>query len=863
MNNRSVKSSIAVVTATILAALCCGILGGCSFIGSLFDFGSVEFTQRSLALEVGESFDLSRIIESDGEYELTTSNRTVATVSDATVTAVGAGKCSITAKSGTASSTLGVTVTERVPDTITLNSDGALIQTLGSTAPIVFTAVVTGSADGEAIVWSVDGIMQVRTDADVPFVFSPSQAGEFVVTASPENSALEASETVRAYHAVTASGHVDGSLSQTDPAQPLTLTVALEKNPNNPDDYIRWFVDGKVEYAGNENSYLYVPDIGAHTLTLEVNGVRREIDGKNTVDVFVAGSRIPTVTALEFDNMYPHAYLVHDAVGAACVEIVAPDGSVTTVSQHDPEHASRFGENTVDVGGLVDICASSSARRAYKFRMRSLGDGGAYLPSEYGKQFTFTQLPSAAQKYLGSTYCDKDRYITSDAEFVNLLEYEIINRPKTSSPSVSFDCYMGYTFDGSAEDLWDNAFEIAATSGKYTSINVDHKNGIFSVSFKVNTVNNPSKQTYTGYNSSEYTEQLHAIMPHINYDEDKYRADDYIFAIDTRERTQTVTYTDELYFAAENNSRPVPTAGSAAETVYRAARDVMRKIVTDDMTDTEKAHAVYDWVMWQVTYDTPATEISKDGEAYSAYYLEGVFGDGATSIDGVKYYPYAVCDGISKAYSLLCNIEGIPCVRVAGIAGESLADARGYGHAWNKVFVDGGWYVVDCTWGDVQSRIRINGIERDYELALHDHLFLTDAQADLTHFEGFEAGDTDIIYAPQSATRRINVYESMTYNGVEINCSVGKNQDERKRVAEIARAFAETYRPMTSVYVPGGVNNGAYSVDYQAFEIYFEDGVPANDSFVRTDIQSAIRAVLPRAETVIRSYENIVLVLVK
>ena len=41
---------------------------------------------------------------------------------------------------------------------------------------------------------------------------------------------------------------------------------------------------------------------------------------------------------------------------------------------------------------------------------------------------------------------------------------------------------------------------------------------------------------------------------------------------------------------------------------------------------------------------------------------------------------FAVCDGLSKAYVLLCAIEGIDCVKVNG-------KADGAGHAWNKVYL--------------------------------------------------------------------------------------------------------------------------------------------------------------------------------
>ncbi|MDE6293481.1 MAG: hypothetical protein K2L88_02525, partial [Clostridiales bacterium] len=354
-----------------------------------------------------------------------------------------------------------------------------------------------------------------------------------------------------------------------------------------------------------------------------------------------------------------------------------------------------------------------------------------------------------------------DLYVTSEIEYVRIVEYHVFFRQKTANSSIKFNCYIAYDRAGTAEELWNEAFPIAATSGMYSGIKVyDVSSGpsglIMHTSFKVDTVNNPSKQLSGGTRST----QLHAIIPHINYDEQKYRGVSHTFPIDRKTRIAEVEYSDELYLASQSGVRPVPTAGSTASTIYQKARSVLRKICTDDMTDIQKAHAIYDWIMWQVTYDTPATKLDSGGEEYASYYLEGVFGDGETSIGNVVYKPYAVCDGMSKAFALMCNIEGIPCVRVVGKAGKSLRTAGG--HAWNKVYLDGAWYVVDCTWGDSHVTFALDGASRDYELGLHSHLFVTDAMVSGTHFEPYRYDSkTTIKYAPQTAKTPLNVYKDM------------------------------------------------------------------------------------------------------
>ncbi|MDE5592340.1 MAG: hypothetical protein K2I75_00125, partial [Clostridiales bacterium] len=346
---------------------------------------------------------------------------------------------------------------------------------------------------------------------------------------------------------------------------------------------------------------------------------------------------------------------------------------------------------------------------------------------------------------------------------------------------------------------------IAATSGSYTNRAEDLGGGVMRTTFTVSTVNNPTTQTSS---SAARSTQLHAILPHINFDASKNRPSNYSFAIDRLTRTAEVAYSDELYLAAQNGVKPIPKAGSSAQSVYEQARSVLRSICTDDMPDVQKAQAIYDWIMWQVTYDTPATLMS-GGESLSSYYLEGVLGDGTTKIGGVAYNPNAVCDGMSKAYALMCNIEGIPCVRVVGRAGKNIDTAGG--HAWNKVFVNGAWYFVDCTWGDSHVTFGLDGVERNYELGLHSHLFLTDAQVSATHFEPYRYEEkTTVRYAPQTAKTPINVLADMTVNGMAINCYIAKNEDQKNRLHDIATAFARAYQKDKTITVP---LSGEYTVD--------------------------------------------------
>lgn len=856
----TVNKSVSLITAAVLALFSTVILCGCSWPFS--SGGNVEFTRPAISLTIGEEYELTDIIVSDTDtYTLSSSDASIASIAGTVLTARGIGKAVITIDTVSSAAELRVTVSAEEESTLSLTATGDLIQTLGSTSEVSFKAVTTGDATKIAVDWYLNRIKAATLSNHSKFSFIPTIAGEFTVEA--ECAGLSAKTMVRVYRAVNAVASYVGEIRQLrEPYTNVTFSVDIEKNIDNPVDRIQWYVDGNIVSDGTSESFVYRPSAGAHAVSVKVNGVTRLFGDASSVNVYCVGSVTPAAPTFEFDNLYPHAYIKYDVLGDAMVEITAPTGTVTEYAQTDNRYVSLFDENGFDAGSLIELCSSTPVRGAYKFRVKSLGDGGALTESDYSKYFTFTQLSTTAKPYIENRILDADLYITSDEEYVAALEYFVVFRSKTTKlPKVEFECYIAYDMSVDAKALWNNAFPIAATSGTYNDISVTLTGSIMRTYCVVDTVNAPTRQTKRYGNDYEYSRQLHAVIPHINYDESEYRPDDYVFPIDRRENTESVAYSDELYYAAARNTRPIPKTGSAAETVYNTARSILRKICTDAMTDVQKAHAIYDWIMWQVTYDTPATETDYNGEKYSAYYLEGVFGDGKTKIGGVAYAPYAVCDGISKAYALMCNIEGIPCVRVSGQAGDTIEDTGG--HAWNKVFVDGQWYIVDCTWGDLHSELTIDGVTEKYELGLHDWLFLTDAQADDTHFEPYEAGESFMVYAPPTTTPHRGIYSEMTYNGVVIDCEISAGENKLERVREISKKFARAYTPRRSVFVPGGVGDGEYPIIYEGFEIYFNGGINIPFGYIQSAIDAAIMTILPDADVKTIVFDNVALVLVR
>ncbi|WP_438847945.1 transglutaminase domain-containing protein [Anaerocaecibacter muris] len=854
--------ALRVATAAVISAVMVFVLGGCSLFRSLLDDGdgSIDFTRSSITLQVGERYNLANIIDCDStDYTLTSSDPKVVTISGSTVTAKSAGTATVKASTGYDSDVLRVTVKQKQEDSFTVETDGALVQTMGELSEITFMPTAIGSIASSSVAWYVGGRLKEMGYADEPFKYMPTGAGAFSVTAKCGE--FTCSLIVRVYYPVTASVECDGELNQTAaPYSDIDFKVRVDGDGNgaNPPDYIVWYDNGKIISEGSELVFSYSPAAGRHTIAAEVNGVRVY----STDAVFKGAAATPSAPTVEFDNLFPHVYVRYEVAGAAQVEITSPTGLAATFSQNSAAYKDLFDGNGFDARQVISLCASDSGRRSYRVRVKSLGDGDALTEGEYSEYYTFTQLPSAAKPYLETRCLNGDLYVTSDVEYTELVEYYVNFRSKTvNEPSVSFDCYIAYDmYDKDA--LWNDAFPIAATSGLYKNIKTTFKNNVMRTSFTVNTVNNPSRKSSAGMFGEGYSKQLHAVLPHINYDENKYRPDSHVFPIDEREYSAAVEYSDELYLAAERGVKPLPQSGSSAETLYELARAALREICSDDMTDMQKAHAIYDWIMWRVTYDTPATEVSSGGEKYSAYYLEGVLGDGSTSIGGVVYPPYAVCDGMSKAYALMCNIEGIPCVRVVGEAGSSIYDLGG--HAWNKVFIDGAWYVVDCTWGDSQGSLTLDGNKSSvYELGLHDYLFVTDSDISSTHYEPYMNDESSIVYAPATARRKLNVYKDMTFNDAVIDCYIAGGQNERERMREIARNVAKAYKSRSSVRIAGGVNGGQYAINYQGVEVYSENGFTLSDSAILDVVTAAVNAENSSLTVKVVTYDNIMLILLK
>ena len=228
----------------------------------------------------------------------------------------------------------------------------------------------------------------------------------------------------------------------------------------------------------------------------------------------------------------------------------------------------------------------------------------------------------------------------------------------------------------------------------------------------------------------------------------------------------TVSTSNMLYKAVSWGYKPVfenNANGILLKQIYLNARATLSKICTDGMSEYEKVHAIYDWIIYNVRYDYDLAADNSNGNklvlnanmGYYGYYLEGIFLD-AFYNNGLSH---AVCDGKSKAFVLMCGIEGITSLRIVGSVAAG-------GHAWNKVLVDPdddgnkNWFVIDTTWGD--NALTVNGLGTT-EYLTHGYFMINDSVIASTHDEderGYPVADGNYDYYSKTTF----TYGASTYN---------------------------------------------------------------------------------------------------
>ncbi len=112
--------------------------------------------------------------------------------------------------------------------------------------------------------------------------------------------------------------------------------------------------------------------------------------------------------------------------------------------------------------------------------------------------------------------------------------------------------------------------------------------------------------------------------------------------------------------------------------------------------ETEKARAIYTWVSGYLQYDHQA---ERKGQRINQHLRD--------ILDRRR----GLCMDYALLYQAICRYAGLQCEKVDGYAAPRLAEGRQVpekaDHAWNAVWADGQWHLLDATWGEVQDESQL------------------------------------------------------------------------------------------------------------------------------------------------------------
>lgn len=107
------------------------------------------------------------------------------------------------------------------------------------------------------------------------------------------------------------------------------------------------------------------------------------------------------------------------------------------------------------------------------------------------------------------------------------------------------------------------------------------------------------------------------------------------------------------------------------------------ELTEDAYTQEEKAHAIYDWIVRNISYDFSVVGKLEVGYVPSPQ----------RTYDTRK----GICSDFAALFASMCRSQGIPCKVALGYYVKSE-----YYHAWNEVYINGEYVLVDSS-GDSQT----------------------------------------------------------------------------------------------------------------------------------------------------------------
>lgn len=753
-NKRFLKITlIAAVVALLCAALC-----GCSLIqGILHPEGKFALSESEITLKIGETYDVTLSNGRTDEFTLSTSDKTKVEIYGRTsIKAVGKTKTAVT-----------ITATNGKGDTAELkvNVDYADVSTVKIDVENQYQLLQSGETPK-----SVDFSATLNDGTNPDTVFSwkiTNGAGEEVATASGKTASYLPTAGEIYFATVTA----DGKSAIVGFCAVEELLVYLEKYRVGTEEKIvvraRYFDNSLPK----KTATAYVYDEGGNlisTTTLET--IRSNGMGEVNDTIAAIGKEGNFTLKVDVDGVSREVnFVVKDNVAANHIE-VGVTGNLSQTTAETVTFTATLSPAKADVESVKWYVNDKYYSTGKTFSFKPTNRGEYKVTAEINKitkTKTIVYLSEHDEAwYYASHFHDyggyaQNRYITSKEELKNLILFVLENK----IAEIKF--YAGYSTPETVKKDVSEVRDCVEESGIIPGYSLETSGNEFTIKFRffadeaglIETVNSPEYDAPDGFMDAV---QNTYSKPH--YDNVKKTRN---FYIDSVKETMSVSTSNMLYKAVAWGYKPV-FMGSQAENlkqIYDNAKDALSYIVSDEMSEYEKVHAIYDYIIYNVRYDHDCANAEdayvsgnlslNEKMKYYGYYLEGIFLD--------KFYKkdmHAVCDGKSKAFVLMCGIEGITAVRISG---EASSDGKNFGgHAWSKVLLDLNgtgdkeWYFVDTTWGDVGDDSK--------EFLSHAYFLLSDDEVKNTHVEKTGHG-----YPKAEGKFDYFAHKTYTSNGTEYN----------------------------------------------------------------------------------------------
>ena len=723
-NKRFLKITlIAAVVALLCAALC-----GCSLIqGILHPEGKFALSESEITLKIGETYDVTLSNGRTDEFTLSTSDKTKVEIYGTSIKAVGKTQTAVT-----------ITATNGKGDTAELkvNVDYADVSTVKIDVENQYQLLQSGETPK-----SVDFSATLNDGTNPATVFSwkfTNGAGEEVATASGKTASYLPTAGEIYFATVTA----DGKSATVGFCAAKELLVYLDKYRVGTEEKIvvraRYFDNSLL----GKTATAYVYDEGGNlisTTTLET--IRSNGMGEVNDTIAAIGKEGTFTLKVDVGGVSREvSFVVKDNVAANHIE-VGVSGNLSQTTAETVTFTATLSPAKADVESVKWYVNDKYYSTGKTFSFKPTNRGEYKVTAEINKitkTKTIVYLSEHDEAwYYASHFHDyggyaQNSYITSKEELKNLILFVLENK----IAEIKF--YAGYSTPETVKNDVSEVRDCVEESGIIPGYSLETSGNEFTIKFRffadeaglIETVNSPEYDAPDGF--SDAVQNTYS-KPH--YDNVKKERN---FYIDGVKETMSVSTSNMLYKAVAWGYKPV-FMGSQADNlqqIYDNAKDALSYIVSDEMSEYEKVHAIYDYIIYNVRYDHDCANAEdayvsgnlslNEKMKYYGYYLEGIFLN--------KFYKkdmHAVCDGKSKAFVLMCGIEGITAVRISG---EASSDGKNFGgHAWNKVLLDLNgtgdkeWYFVDTTWGDVGDDSK--------EFLSHAYFLLSDDEVKNTHVE--------------------------------------------------------------------------------------------------------------------------------